>query len=238
MPKISLHETIERDMRLRIEAGEWREGSLIPGEVELAEAYGVSRPTVRQALQTLVSEGLLERRRRRGTIVRSPKIDQSFALALRSFDDEMIANERVPRTQVLLLKRSPADDEVAQALSLEPGDAVFKLVRLRYADETPNVLNESYISAWAAPELDECDFSQRSLYAVLSECGHAVVSARRRLEVIKADETSATLLDVDEGDPLFLFHTVGFDGEGRAVEYSIASYRGASNSFEFSVGLG
>ena len=64
----------------------------------------------------------------------------------------------------------------------------------------------------------------------MEECGEPVVSARRRLEAIKADSASAALLDVEQGDPLLLFHTVARNAEGAPVEYSIATYRGESNS--------
>lgn len=236
MARVTLHEKISDDLRQRIALGEWRDGEVIPTEVELAKAYGVSRPTVRQAIQKLVAEGRLERRRRRGTVVRTPKIDQSFTLTLRNFDDTMIANNRVPRTKVLMLKRERANAEVRRVLSLSEGAVVFKLVRVRYADDVPNLINVSYIPADLAPTFDEYDYEERSMYAVLREIGCQVVSAKRHLEVAGANTTQAHILDVSEGDPIYIFKTIGTLGDGTPIEYSLAAYRGESNSFEFAIG--
>ena len=188
-------------------------------------------------MQDLVNEGRLERRRRRGTIACAPKIDQGFTLSLRSFSDEMIANKRIPRTQVLMLKCEEASGEAARALRLEEGAPVFKLVRIRYADDVPNVINESFIPAGPVPSFDTFDFQERSMYDVLRQLGCSVVAAKRRLEVVRANPTQASLLDVETGDPLFLFTSVGMLEDGTPMEYSIATYRGESNSFEFEVSL-
>lgn len=233
----SQYEVIRDDMRAKIDSGAWPIGQLIPTELQLAETYQVSRPTIRHAMQDLVNEGRLERRRRRGTIACAPKIDQGFTLSLRSFADEMIANERIPRTQVLMLKRETASRMVAQALKLDEGAPVFKLVRVRFADNVPNVINESYIPAEPVPAFDTFDFQERSMYDVLRELGCPVVAAKRRLEVVRANPTQASLLDVETGDPLFLFTSVGMLEDGTPMEYSIATYRGESNSFEFEVSL-
>lgn len=76
--KIPLHKKIRADLLGKIEAGEYEENQLIPTEMELAEQYQVSRPTVRQAVQSLVNEGYLEKRKKRGTLVKKPKIQQEF----------------------------------------------------------------------------------------------------------------------------------------------------------------
>lgn len=232
---MTLYDQIKDDLLSKIKDGTYPEGQTIPSELELAEIYGVSRPTIRQALQILVSDGYLEKRRRRGTVVTKPKVSQSFTMSISSFEDAMRLAGRLPKTNVLVFKRERASGEVEKQLELAHGQEVFKLVRLRYADDLPNVFVESYIPCALYPGLDSFDFNESSLYAAMDACGNPVMTARRRLEVIKADGAAAALLDVEAGDPLLLFHTVARDAQGTAVEYSVATYRGESNSFELNV---
>lgn len=232
---MTLFDQIKDDLLSKIKDGTYPEGQTIPSELELAEMYGVSRPTIRQALQILVSDGYLEKRRRRGTVVTKPKVSQSFTMSISSFEDAMRLAGRLPKTKVLVFKRERANAEVEKRLELTRGQDVFKLVRLRYADDLPNVFVESYIPCTLYPGLDSFDFNESSLYAAMDACGNPVMTARRRLEVIKADGAAAALLDVEAGDPLLLFHTVARDANGTAVEYSVATYRGESNSFELNV---
>lgn len=232
---MTLYDRIKDDLLAKIKDGTYPEGQTIPSELELADLYGVSRPTIRQALQILVSDGYLEKRRKRGTVVTKPKVNQSFTMDIRSFEDAMRLAGRMPKTNVLVFKRERARGDIADRLELPKGAEVFKLVRLRYADELPNVFVESYIPCNAYPGLDSFDFNETSLYNAMDTCGKPVMTARRKLEVIKADGPTSALLDVEAGDPLILFHTVARDGDGRPAEYSIATYRGESNSFELNV---
>lgn len=232
---MTLYDQIKDDLLSKIKDGTYPEGQTIPSELELAEMYGVSRPTIRQALQILVSDGYLEKRRRRGTVVTKPKVSQSFTMSISSFEDAMRLAGRLPKTKVLMFKRERANAEVEKRLELTRDQDVFKLVRLRHADDLPNVFVESYIPCTLYPGLDSFDFNESSLYAAMDTCGNPVMTARRRLEVIKADGAAAALLDVEAGDPLLLFHTVARDANGTAVEYSVATYRGESNSFELNV---
>lgn len=232
---MTLYDQIKDDLLSKIKDGTYPEGQTIPSELELAEMYGVSRPTIRQALQILVSDGYLKKRRRRGTVVTKPKVSQSFTMSISSFEDAMRLAGRLPKTKVLVFKRERANAEVEKHLELTRDQDVFKLVRLRYADNLPNVFVESYIPCTLYPGLDSFDFNESSLYAAMDTCGNPVMTARRRLEVIKADGAAAALLDVEAGDPLLLFHTVARDANGTAVEYSVATYQGESNSFELNV---
>ena len=142
---MTLYDQIKDDLLSKIKDGTYPEGQTIPSELELAEMYGVSRPTIRQALQILVSDGYLEKRRRRGTVVTKPKVSQSFTMSISSFEDAMRLAGRLPKTKVLVFKRERANAEVEKRLELTRGQDVFKLVRLRYADDLPNVFVESYI---------------------------------------------------------------------------------------------
>ncbi len=115
-------------------------------------------------------------------------------------------------------------------LKLAPTAKVYKLVRLRYANQTPLVMVTTYI-----PQLAQVDFSQTSLYATFAAQQQAVVRVTRKLEVSAATETSADLLDIDIGAPLFYFHSQGYTSAEVPIEYSIAKYRGDLNYFRLEI---
>lgn len=228
-----LYKKIEQDLLKKIESGTYAENDLIPTELELAELYEVSRPTVRQAVQSLVDDGYLEKRKKRGTIVTKPKIPQDFTHVIESFDSEMLRKGIEPKTEVVTFKLVSANEEVAENLRLKKGDKVHKLIRLRYAEDKPVVLVTSYIPYQVFPDLQQVDFTTEKLYRTFEEMNHPIRSVSRKLEVIKADETTSDLLDIEEDDPLFYFHTQGFSDNHLPVEYSISKYRGDVNYFVF-----
>lgn len=142
LPKYTI---IEHDLLTKIKNGTYKPDTLIPKETELMEIYHVSRPTVRQAIQALVNKGLLAKRKRRGTIVVQNKISQEFAHVIESYNDEVKNKGLTPRTHVILLQKELPTQEVYNSLKITKDDYVFKLVRLRYADDQPVVLVTSYI---------------------------------------------------------------------------------------------
>ena len=248
-----LYIAIKDDLLARIEDGTYPVGTIIPTELELAEIYDVSRPTIRQAVQLLVDDGYLEKRRRRGTIVLErgdrtarPEVSdpasvprEAAASAAGVIREAYVqgADARHVRTVGLLTKEESASAEVAAALQIAEGDAVYKIVRLRYMDGVPNVFMVSYVPVAHYPGLGETDFSHERLYRRMAELGPAVVRATRRFETARADPTIATIFDVPAGDPLFLFNITGFDGTGTPQEFSITVYRGRDNAFEFTTSL-
>lgn len=228
---IPLHKKIEQDILEKIESGVYLENETIPTEFALAKMYGVSRPTVRQAIQTLADEGFLEKRKKRGTIVTKPKIQQEFTRVIESFDSEMNRKGIVPKTKVIAFKKDVANEEIATNLNIKEEDSVYKLIRLRYAGENPTVLVTSYIPEFMFPELGAIDFSTALLYETFKQMHHPIRFVKRKLDVLLADETTGDLLDVNEGAPLFYFHTQGFTNNKIPIEYSISKYRGDTNTF-------
>lgn len=229
----ALYIRIKEDILNKITNGTYGEGTIIPSEMELATMYNVSRPTIRQAVQLLVNEGYLEKRKRRGTVVCRPKVRQAFSLGIRSYEDEANTAGSAVETVVLLFKRTKANEEVASRLGVSVHDDVFRLVRVRRVDQEPNVLSETYISYSRYPEIDGVDFTTNRLYDVLEATGRPVVDAEYSLEGARADAYSAAILGIEEGDPLLILHTVGRNQQRDAAEYSISTYRGERTSFSF-----
>ena len=215
----------------RIKNGDYQEGQLIPKEVDLAEQLNVSRPTVRHAIRNLVQAGYLERRKKRGTIVTQTKIKQQFTHVIESYNTEIQNNGLVAKTQVLNFSTEKANDEVAEALTIKPNTEVYKLVRLRSADNKPVVFVVTYLPIAQLPDLQKIDFTHHSLYSELAKAGLEITHVSRKIEVHPATEEEAQLLETDIKAPIFYFHTIGFTKDHRALEYSIASYRGDLNYF-------
>lgn len=231
--KIPRHLFIQQDLLKKIQSGVYAEGQLIPKESELTAIYQVSRPTVRQAIQFLVNDGYLERRKRRGTIVKQQKINQEFTHIIESYDSEMNRKGLHPTTKVLTFKLDKATNDIANHLGINEFDAIYKLVRLRYAENKPIVLVTTYLPVKLLPNFLDNDFKQEKLYSVLEKMSFPILQIRRKLDVLKADETTSDLLDIEEGDPIFYFHSIGYSYDRTPVEYSISKYRGDINSFVF-----
>lgn len=215
----------------RIKNGDYQEGQLIPKEIDLAEQLNVSRPTVRHAIRNLVQGGYLERRKKRGTIVTQTKIKQQFTHVIESYNTEIQNNGLVAKTQVLNFSTEKASGEVAEALTIKPNTEVYKLVRLRSADNKPVVFVVTYLPIAQLPDLQKIDFTHHSLYSELAKAGLEITHVSRKIEVHPATEEEAQLLETYIKAPIFYFHTIGFTKDHRALEYSIASYRGDLNYF-------
>ena len=225
------YQVIANDLLNKIQTGFYPQNTIIPPETVLADKYQVSRPTMRQAISLLVNQGYLERKRKRGTLVKKVKIEQEFTHLIESYSAEMSAKGIYPKTNLLYFDEEKATPEVCKNLQLPEKAPVFKLVRLRYANDQPIVLVTTYVPKQRIPELINYNFAQESLYSTLEKYHLKVTRVVRRLEVIEADETTANLLNIAVNKPVFYFHTQGLTRDERPIEYSIAKYRGDINSF-------
>src|SRR5579871_2784096 len=142
---IPLYFQIAESLKQAIEDGALKPGERLDNELDLAERLRVSRPTVRQAVQRLVEQGLVTRRRGLGTVVVAPRILRSVALT--SLYDDLSASHRHPATTVLSAREVQADDEVASILALPAGAAVLQVERLRLADGTPLAIMHNHLPA-------------------------------------------------------------------------------------------
>lgn len=228
---IPLYYQIERFLRGIIDRGELAVDEMLPPETELAEIFGVSRSTIRQAITELVRSDLLYRRKGRGTFVRTPKIAGQSLQILSSFDDEIRRKGRVPGTKVLEQRVTAAPDPVCAALELEPGGQTLYLRRLRYVDGEPILYFETYLPAGKYPGLESTDFERNSLYDTLERSyGTRVDRVVRRVEVKTADRAEAELLGIKRGNAIFFVTFTGYRGN-EPVEYSMTRYRGDKNEF-------
>ncbi len=206
----------------------------IPTEVEISEHFGISRPTVRQAINELVVEGYLYRIKAKGTFIAKPKITQDFLLVLDSFNNEMKKKGLTPTTRILQKEVVKSDEKISNALKIPLNTDVIKLSRLRYANREPIVFVITYLPYDKCPNLMSRNLESESMYEILEkECGMLISSAVRSLESILAGEFEAKLLEIEKGAPVQYFESIAFLEDNTPVEYSLAKYRGDRNKFTF-----
>ena len=200
-------------------------GSPVPGERELAQRYGTSRTTIRQALAELVIEGRLVRRQGKGTFVAPPKVAQLLELA--GYTEEMRAHGLNPQTQILDTGYRPADEELALLLGIRPGGRVLRIHRLRLADGEPMSTDTSHLPARRFPGLRRNLDRYASLYEALATAyGVQLAEAEETIETVLAGPEDARLLGVDVGMPLLLLSRQAFDVSAEPVEWAQSKYRG------------
>lgn len=225
------YKRIETILKQRIINQTYPLNSLLPKEMELAKEFKTSRPTINHAIHNLVQQGLLEQRKRLGTIVKRNKIQQEFTHIIQSYNQEMGAQGLESKTKVLYFQKIISSSDIQVELNLPSSEKVFKLVRLRYAGKLPLVKVTTYLPASLVPDLEKVNFSTASLYTELEKRDLAVTHVVRKLEVKTASSKIANDLDIKENAPIFYFHTHGYTNKDQLIEYSIATYRGDMNSF-------
>lgn len=207
-------------------------GATVPSEGELARELSVSRMTLRQALASLETEGLLERRQGVGTVVRFPKFRHETQ-RLSSFSDDMASRGLRSSSRILRVERVPPPAEVARMLRLDSADEVWLCERLRLADAHPVGIHSSYL---AVTGLDLSAMTEEtSLYGLLAELGTPIFRADETIEAVAADAQEARELDVALGSPLLLVTRTTYGREGEPIEVVYARYR--NDVYRYSLSL-
>jgi GntR family transcriptional regulator len=220
------HTRIEQWLRGRIAAGHLVPDDKLPPEEELAAALGVSRMTLRQALGSLESGGILERRRGRagGTFIREQQITIDLT-GLPGFTEQMTRSNVRAGARVISVRRMRADKAVASALELASGKDVFEIIRVRSANREPLALEETYLPCHLFKGLDQRRLTG-SIYAIMrKDYDLAPHNAQEWLEPVLSSEEQAKLLDVEPGAPLMLVTRTSYSVAGVAVEHAYDRYR-------------
>ncbi|MET8162550.1 GntR family transcriptional regulator [Sphaerisporangium sp. NPDC005289] len=211
-----------------------RRGDLVPGsrldnEILLADRLGLSRPTIRQAIQYLVDKGLLVRKRGVGTQVVHGQVKRTVELT--SLYDDLRRAGQEPGTKVLSLEPIGASDEIAAVLGVPPGTEVLRLERVRYAAGEPLALLHNWLPAGLGP-LSAQSLEERGLYELLRSAGVRMRVANQRIGARAATPAEARLLDERRGAPLLTMVRTTYDDQGRAVEHGSHVYRASHYSLE------
>ena len=192
--QVQLYLQIAEKIRNNIDNGELQVGDKLPSERKLCELYDVSRITIRQALDLLEDERIIQRKQGIGTYVLPSQYNQILN-NLYSFSDEIIKKGDKPSTKMLDIQLVRVNDYIHKKTGLMLKAHVFKLTRLRLANDKPLVLEYSYIPQSLAPDLDKFNFNKVSLYKTLSN--------EYQIQIDNAYETlEATILTKEEAELL------------------------------------
>jgi len=223
---LPLYQQLQRRLREAIEKRILGPDDALPSERQLAGELGVSRITVRKAIDGLAAEGLLVSRQGSGNFV-CGRIDKNFA-KLTSFSEDMRARGRIPRSAWLKRSEGTVTPEESLKLALSPGTLVYRFRRLRFADDEPMSIEFATIVASFLPSLDAV---QDSLYGALERAGNRPVRALQRLHSMLLSAEQAKLLKAKPGDAGLSVERLGYLRDGRAVELSQSFYRGDTYDF-------
>ncbi len=230
---IPLYFQIAENLRQAITEGTLKPGDRLDNELDLTERLGVSRPTVRQAVQRLVEQGLVVRRRGLGTVVVAPRILRSVALT--SLYDDLSVSGRRPATKVLDVAEIKADDELAAILSLPAGTAVLSVERLRLADGTPLALMHNYLPAGLLKTEPADALAKAGLYELLRGQGVQLQAGEQVIGARKASGHEAKLLDAPRGATVLTMTRTTYDQAGRPVEHGSHAYLAERYSFRMTL---
>lgn len=230
---VPLYVQFSEKIRQMILTGDLSVGDRLPAEVDLAKKYGVGRITIRKAINELVTDDLLVRRRGKGTFVAEPKINRDL-VDVTSFTERM--QSRGIRAGAICHKVSKfkTDEKLLRKLQLPKGADVVEIIRIRLTNGTPVALERSYLPSNLCPDIENEDLENNSLYYLLEQKysirpQHSV----KTLELTRATSEEAKLLQVSTGTPLFLMLATVFTEENQVLEYAKNLFLG--DRFRFQV---
>ena len=200
-------------------------GDSIPSERQLAGDLGVSRLTVRAALDELVREGYLLRRRGAGTFVAEPKVAKEMTIT--SFSEDMRGRGLTPGSRTLELQVVPAGARLGRILHVSPAEPVIVAKRLRLADGEPMAIELLHVRESLFPGLSAVDLEEESFYELLTRrYAIEIVGGEQTVEPTVTDEEESETLGVPLHSPALLFERVTRSPNGEIVEFTVSIYRG------------
>lgn len=229
MAEVPIYIQIHDALKAKIERDEWRIGDRLPSERELAQQFHVSRMTLRQAIQLLSDEGILERKIGSGTYVANQKVQEKM-VGTTSFTEIMQAQGRVPSSKVTSFFVTTPSSSEREQLQLAADDQVVRMERIRYADNIPICFEVATLPARLVEHLSKEKIT-RSLYAALSSEGKVIGRANQTISATIASEHVADFLQIKKGDAILRLRQVSFFDKGEPFEYVRTQY--VASRFEF-----
>jgi GntR family transcriptional regulator len=212
-------------------------GAAIPSERQLSVDLGVSRLTVRAALDELVREGYLVRRRGSGTFVAEPKVAKGMDAS--SFTDDMRARGLTPASRTIELRVIPAGARLGRMLHVSPSEPIVQATRLRLADGEPMAIELLHVRASLVPGLTAADLEENSFYELLLDrYGIQIAGGTQTVEPTVTNDEESTALGVPLHSPALLFERITHGATGDVIEFTNSTYRGDRYRLETELGLG
>jgi GntR family transcriptional regulator len=215
----------------RIQSGEFQPGDQFLTDEELCREYGLSRGTVRRAVDLLVEDHWLRRQQGRGTFVIPPTSSPVF-FRLSGFNEEMLMRGRTPSTRLLHKRVLPADDTIAHRLQIAMGEKVIEIARLRLADGLPLASETRYLPYTTCPQLLEEDLEEQSIHSLLIDRYNIpLIRACYTIEAHVLSRQEARLLQTNPGVAGFYVDRVTYTLHDRPVTWYRTVYRGDEYRF-------
>jgi len=215
-----------------IESGELPMGTRLDNEADLAGQLGLSKPTMRRAIEYLVGRGLLVRRRGIGTQVVHVKVTREIELT--SLYDDLAKTGRNPSTTVVSFGTEPASDSLAATLGIPARAPVYVFERLRYADAEPLALMRNHVPEHLM-RLSAADLETQGLYNLFRANGISMRIAKQAIGARAATAAEGRALGERKGAPLLVMERSAYDEQGRAVELGHHVYRASRYSFDLTL---
>ena len=228
---VPLYHQLAEQLSHAITVGQLQPGDPFENEIAVAERLQVSRPTVRRAIQELVDQGLLVRRRGLGTTVANSKVHRKFELT--SLYDDLLRDRREPRTTVLKHEIG-TNERAASALDLPADTPLLSLTRVRYAGETPLALMRNWLPP-ALSDLTREDLETQGLYAALRDRGVKPVVAQQSIGARMPTSLERRHLEIRGSQPVLTMTRMAFDSGGKSVEFGDHSYRASDYTIDLMV---
>lgn len=206
-------------IRYRVEKGEYAPCTALPSENELAEEYATNRQTVRNAIDTLVNEGLLRRVPGKGVYVLGRKMERDLEI-LEGFSQTMLDRNVTPSVRVVKKVVRKAGEKYALMFHIQPDDEIFYVKRMCYGDSEPVSLEEIYFPKYLIPKITGIDLSVFSLYEVYDLYNIHLERAYQTLDMVHLEQNDARMLGVSAELPVILFECTSVDEKGRIIEFS------------------
>ncbi|GAA4617135.1 GntR family transcriptional regulator [Saccharopolyspora hordei] len=229
---VPLYYQVASQIEEAIDSGALPVGARLGNEIDLAARLGLSRPTIRQAIGSLVDKGLVVRKRGAGTQVVFNRVKRSLELS--SLFDDLSRVDQQPTTKVLVNEVITPSPEVAHLLGIGEEDQVLHLERVRSARGEPIARMRNYLPAGLVEPTDD-QLEEHGLYQLLRSAGVQLHAAQQSIGARVAEEADAELLDEPVGAPLLTMQRTTYDQSGRVVEYGTHVYRASRYTFDLSL---
>lgn len=224
---------VKEHLKHQIEQGAWQPGQQLPSEAELCNIYDISRTVIRRALQELQYEGLIYRKKGKGSFVAEPKVHELLAQNLTGFFHDMVEQGHQVSSRVLRQELREASEELARILEVRPHAPLVMCERLRLVDGSAINVSISHVPHDRCPEMLGADLTNQSLYSFVERaCGQRIVRGRRTIEAILPSRHIAQLMDIGTDLPVFRINNICYLEDGTPIEHSCGYHRSDRTFFE------
>ena len=226
MPKAK-YDFIYKDLKSRIENGEYEFQELLPSENHLVLTYGCSRNTVRRAVAALVTDGYVQTMQGKGVRnIFEPAQQTSFTLGgIESFKESALRNRQTPRTKVLCFTELTADEKISKKTGFPPGSQLYYLQRLHYLDDKALILNHNYFLKDIVPSLTP-EIAENSIYEYLENTLRiSIVTSKRVMTVEKMTQIDEKYLELGDYNCLAVVSSQTYNSDGIMFEYTQSRHR-------------